>query len=110
MSVQFEEAGDEGRFRWEDNSSCGFFLSNVFSQDVTDHSNMVHGSKHGLGSDGFHWSNADNLVVLARRANCTYVHLARLVAGFPKAGLDVHDVAHASGGADILGYEDGNIV
>ena len=35
----------------------------------------------------------------------TDVHLARLIAGVQKAGLDVHDIAHASGSADVLGYE-----
>ena len=63
------------------------------------------GSKHGLRSEGFHWSCADNFGVLARGANCTNVHLARLIAGVQRAGLDVHDVAHASGSADVLGSE-----
>ena len=50
------------------------------------------GSKHGLGSEGFRWWFADNIGVLARGANCTNVHLARLMAGVQKAGLDVHDI------------------
>ena len=41
-------------------------------------------------------------MVLARGANCTDVHLARLVAGVQKAGLDVHDICLASGSADVL--------
>ena len=47
------------------------------------------GSIHGMGSVGFRWSYADNLGVLARGANSTDVHLARLIAGVQKAGLDV---------------------
>ena len=43
--------------------------------------------------------------VLARGANCTDVNLARLIAGVQKAGVDVHDTAHTSGCADVLGYE-----
>ena len=42
---------------------------------------------------------------MARGANCTNVHLARLIAGVQRAGLDVHDVAQASGNADVLSYE-----
>ena len=34
---------------------------------------------------------------LALGENCTDVHLARLIAGVQKAGLDVHDVSPASG-------------
>ena len=63
------------------------------------------GSKHGMGSLGFRWSYADNFGVLARGANCTNVHLARLIAGVKKAGLDFHDISLASGSADVLGYE-----
>ena len=44
-------------------------------------------------------------MVLARGANCTSVHHARLIAGVQRAGLDVHDAAYASGGAEVLGYE-----
>ena len=44
----------------------------------------------------------DNFWVLSRGANCTYVYLARLIAGVKKAGLDVHDVHIASGSADVL--------
>ena len=94
-----------------------------FCQDVTDHCTVegsadslpfvcrdnstppLLGSKHGLGSAGFHQWYADNFWVLARGANCTHNHLARLIAGAQKAGLDVHDVVHASGSADVLGYE-----
>ena len=43
--------------------------------------------------------------VLARGENCTDLHLARLIAGVQKGGVDVHDIAHASGSADLLGYE-----
>ena len=42
---------------------------------------------------------------LARGANCTDVHLARLIAGVQKTCLDVHDISLASGSADVLGYE-----
>ena len=45
------------------------------------------------------------IVGSARGANCTDVHLARLIAGVQKAGLDVHDISLASGSADVLGYE-----
>ena len=62
------------------------------------------GSAHGLGSVGFHWSYADN-GGLARGADCTNVHLARLTAGVQRAGLYVHDISLASGSADVLGYE-----
>ena len=60
---------------------------------------------HGMRSLGFHWSCADNLGVLARGANNNNVHLARLIAGVKRAGLDVHDTSHASGSADVLGDE-----
>ena len=63
------------------------------------------GSEYGYGSLGFLWSYADNFGVLARGENCTNVHLARLIAGVKKAGLDVHDVAHATGSPDVLGYQ-----
>ena len=39
-----------------------------------------------------------------RGANCPNVHLARLVAGVQKGGLDVHDISLASGSANVLGY------
>ena len=45
------------------------------------------------------------LKILARGANCTDVHLARLIAGVQKAGLDVDDISLASGSADFIGYE-----
>ena len=61
------------------------------------------GSKHGMGSVGVRWSYADNVGVLARGANCTNVHLARLLAGGKNASLDVHDKSLASGSADVLG-------
>ena len=51
----------------------------------------------GMGSRGIRWSYADNFGVLARDANCTHVHLARLIAGVQKPGLHVHDIAPASG-------------
>ena len=41
---------------------------------------------------------------LARGANCTNVHLARLTAGVKRAGVDVHDTSLASG-SNLLGYE-----
>ena len=63
------------------------------------------GSKHGMRSAGFRCSYADNLEVLARGANCTNAHLARLIAGVQKACLDVHDTSLASGSADVLGCE-----
>ena len=86
----------------------GFSWAVFFCQDVTDHYTPVGadspyfvcrdhstppllGGKHGMGSPGFRWSFADNLRVLARGANCTHVHLARLIAGVQKTGLDVHD-------------------
>ena len=62
-------------------------------------------SRHGVGSRGFRWPYADSVGVLARGANCTNVHLARLIAGVQKAGLDVHDISRASGSAAVLGYE-----
>ena len=43
------------------------------------------------------WSYADNFGVLARGENCINDHLARLIAGVQKAGLDVHDISLASG-------------
>ena len=52
---------------------------------------------------GFHWSYAANFGVLGRGANCTKVHLARLIAGVQIDGLDVHDISLASS-ADVLGY------
>ena len=58
-----------------------------------------------MGSLGFRWSYADNLGVLARGADCTNVHLARLIAGVRRAGLDVHDISLASGSSDVLGCE-----
>ena len=63
------------------------------------------GSRRGMGYLGFCWSYADNFGVLARGANCTNVHLEHLFAGVKKASLDVHDIAHASRSADVLGYE-----
>ena len=69
-----------------------------FCQDVADHCTLVcHGhstppllgSKHGMGSDGFRWSYADNFGILALGANCTDIHLAHNIAGVQKAGLDV---------------------
>ena len=63
------------------------------------------GGKHGMRSGGLRWSYADNFGVLARGANCTNVHLARLIAGVQKAGLDVRDISPASGSADALGRE-----
>ena len=42
------------------------------------------------------------LGVLARGANCTNVHLSRLIAGVKEAGLDAHDIFLASGSADVL--------
>ena len=45
------------------------------------------------------------LGVLARGADCTNVHLARLIAGVKKAGLDAHDISLARRSADVLGYE-----
>ena len=94
-----------------------------FCQDVTDHCTLTGsvdsplfvcrdhstppllGTRHGLGSAGFCWSYADNFWVLARGSDCTDVHLARLIAGVQKAGLDVHDISLASGSGDVLGYE-----
>ena len=58
-----------------------------------------------MGSESFRWSYADNFGVLARGANCTNVHLARLMAGVQKAGLDVHDISLASGSAGVIGYD-----
>ena len=99
-------------------SSKGFFLGDV--SDHCTHARSVDsplfvcrdhsaprllGSKHGMGSVGFRWSYADILRVLARGANCTNVHLARLIASVQKVGLDVHDISLASGSADVLGYE-----
>ena len=49
--------------------------------------------------------SADNFGVLTRGANCTNVHLACLIAGVQKAGLDVRDVSLASASAVVLGYE-----
>ena len=43
--------------------------------------------------------------VLARGEDCTNFHLARLIAGFQKASLDVHDISRAKESADVLGYE-----
>ena len=63
------------------------------------------GSKHGMGPRGVRWSYADNFWVLARSQDCNNVHLARLIVGEQKAGLDVHDMSFASGSADVLGYE-----
>ena len=95
-----------------------FAWAKCFCQDVTDHCTLAGcadsrdqstlpllGGKHGVGSIGFRWSYADNFGFLARGANCTDVHLARLNAGVQKAGPDVHDTSRASGNADVLGYE-----
>ena len=54
-----------------------------------------------MGSLGFRWSYNDNFGVLARGANCTNVHLARLIVGVEKAGLD----AHVPCKRKCLGYE-----
>ena len=62
-------------------------------------------AKHGMGSRCFRWSYADSVWVLARGENCTNVHLARLIAGVHRAGLDVHDISHAMESADVLGNE-----
>ena len=98
-------------------------MGDVLCQDVTDHCTLAGSAdsplcicrdhaapplldtKRAMGSFGFQWSYADNFWVLARGANCTDVHLARLVAGLRKAGLDVHDMSLASGCADVFGYE-----
>ena len=45
------------------------------------------------------------LGIPARGDNSTDVHLARLVAGVKRAGLDVLDTSLANGSADVLGYE-----
>ena len=45
------------------------------------------------------------IVGSVRGGNCTDVHLARLIAGVQKAGLDVHDISLARGSAYVLGYE-----
>ena len=94
----------------------GFSWAMFFCQD-TDHTTVsgsaesphstapLLGSKHVMGSRGFRWSYADNCGVLARGENCTNVHLARLIAGVQKAGLDVHDKSLAIGSADALGCE-----
>ena len=58
-----------------------------------------------MGSVGVPWSCADNFGVLARGADFTNVHLACLIAGVQKAGLDVHDVSLTSGSGDLLGCE-----
>ena len=58
-----------------------------------------------MGSLGFRWSYADNFGVLARGADDTDVHFARLIAGVKRAGLDVHDISLAFGGVDVLGCE-----
>ena len=58
-----------------------------------------------MGSLGFRCSYADNLGILARGADYTDVHLARLIAGVKRASLDVHDLSLASGSSDVLGYE-----
>ena len=65
-------------------------------------------SRHGIASFGFRGSYAGNLGVLARGGNSTNIHLARLIAGGKRAGLDVHDISLASGSADVLGYEYSN--
>ena len=58
-----------------------------------------------MGSMCFCQDAAGPLGVVASGANCTDVHLARLIAGIQKVGLDVHDITLASGSADVLGYE-----
>ena len=63
------------------------------------------GSLRGMGSLGFRWSYADNLGGLARGANTTDVHLARLSPGVKRSGLDVHNKSLASGSGDVLSYE-----
>ena len=68
-----------------------------------DHSAPLLGGKRGVGSLGCRWSYADNSWVLARVANCTDDHLARLIAVVKKAGFDVHDISLASGGGNLLG-------
>ena len=96
----------------------GFSWAMFFCQNVTDHCTLAEsaesplfgtppllGSEHGMGLLGFRWSIADNFGVLARGANCTNVHLARLIAGVQKACLDVHDTSLASGSADVFCYE-----
>ena len=76
----------------------------LFSSVVTTLHPLL-GSKRDMGSVCFRWSYADNFGVLARGANCTNVHLARLIPGVKKAGLDLHDISHASGSAHVLRYE-----
>ena len=99
-----------------------YFWPIFFCQDVTDQRALAGGavllfficrdhttppllgSRHGMGSLGFRWSYADNFWVVARGANLTNVHLARLIAGVEKARHDVHEVSLAGGCADVLGY------
>ena len=50
-------------------------------------------------------ASADNFGDLARGSHCTNVHLARLMAGVQKAGIDIRDTSLASGGIDVSGYE-----
>ena len=59
------------------------------------------GCKHGMGSLGFRWYFG----VLTGGANCTNVHLARLIVCVKGDGLDVHDISLASGSADVLSDE-----
>ena len=47
-------------------------------------------SKQGMGSLGFRWSYADNFGFLPSDANCTNVHLARLVAGVKRVGFTTY--------------------
>ena len=58
-----------------------------------------------MGSAGFRLSCADNSGVVARGTDCTNVHLARLIAGVQKDGLDDHSIFLASESADVLGNE-----
>ena len=99
----------------------GFSWTMFFFQDVTEHCTLARsadsplfvcrdhstppllGSKHGMGPLGFRWSYADNFGLLARGADCTNVHLARLIAGLKKVRLDVHDISLATGNAENLG-------
>ena len=63
------------------------------------------GSTHGMGSRGSSGLTLTIFGVLVRGENCTDVHLARLIAGVQKAGLDVTDISPASGSGHVLGYE-----
>ena len=93
----------------------GFSSAMFFCQDVTDHCTLAGSAESPLfvcrrcSAANMAWDrlvSVGRLLTIwgfwARGENCTNVHLARLVAGLQKAGLDIHNTSRAKGSADVL--------